>query len=152
MSCSLFLWLIFVHALGRSVMQATNIVDTRQPMPMLGCWILSLQMPIRAHLFPTHSKNRSTPAAGPCCPRTDSCSIRRIFVIGPLHHARLVGNPMACSGFRALKTPLGSLEVDMTFIEELKLTLNLNYIDPDIDQDEHSIEMQFPFLNFIFKE
>lgn len=49
-------------------------------------------------------------------------------------------------------TPLGSVEVDENFVETLVKNSKFAKIDLTAHEYEHSIEVQIPFLQFIFKE
>lgn len=48
------------------------------------------------------------------------------------------------------QTPQGDLEVDQETIEELKTKLSFEETDKDAEEEEHSIEMQLPFLIKLF--
>lgn len=75
-------------------------------------------------------------------------SVKRIFVIGPSHHIYFK-NEVLLSGFKSLETPFGSLQVDQEVCEKLLLSPMgpmFGTMDPDVDMDEHSLEMQFPML------
>lgn len=81
--------------------------------------------------------------------------IRRILVFHPSHHVYLDG--CAVSGARTIETPLGDLPVDMELRDEiLALKSNNNrrqaaaaaftVMDRDVDEAEHSGEMQYPYI------
>jgi AmmeMemoRadiSam system protein B len=70
--------------------------------------------------------------------------IRRVFILGPSHHAHL--SKCSISPFDTLETPLGELLVDSTVRSELLATNCFTLAAPDIDTEEHSIEMHLPFL------
>lgn len=75
---------------------------------------------------------------------------KRIFILGPSHHVYFK-NEVLVSHFQEVETPLGNLNVDTEVCETLvggsgdgrKL---FRYMDKDTDEDEHSLEMQFPML------
>lgn len=76
----------------------------------------------------------------------ESNQVDRIFVLGPSHHLYIDGCGLTkCS---ALETPLGKLEIDVDIIKELYSTGKFKYLTKDQDEDEHSIEMQLPFLKY----
>lgn len=71
----------------------------------------------------------------------------RVFVIGPSHHVYFKDRVLLTK-FHYLKTPLGDLPVDTDLIETwIGLYPKLfQYMDGDVDLEEHSLEMQFPIL------
>lgn len=77
--------------------------------------------------------------------------IRHILVFHPSHHFYLDG--CAVSGARTIETPLGDLPVDDELRDEI-LQLNKNngvgtsftVMDRDVDENEHSGEMQYPYI------
>jgi len=71
-------------------------------------------------------------------------SITSILVLHPSHHVYLDG--CAISGATELETPLGNLKVDGSLREELFATGSFSIMKQDVDEDEHSGEMQYPFL------
>jgi AmmeMemoRadiSam system protein B len=78
-----------------------------------------------------------------------SCPIKRILVLHPSHHVYLPG--CAVSGASVLETPLGNLQVDDDLRNEiLQLGTNtgtvITVMEQDVDEQEHSGEMQYPFI------
>lgn len=71
-------------------------------------------------------------------------SITTILVLHPSHHVYLDG--CAISGATELETPLGNLTVDTSLREELLSTGNFSVMNQEVDENEHSGEMQYPFL------
>lgn len=74
---------------------------------------------------------------------------RRVFVLGPSHHAYLEG--CALSDFDELATPLGNLPVDMQTNKALDATRLFRVMKGQVDEDEHSIEMHLPYLRKVFQ-
>ena len=75
-----------------------------------------------------------------------NCPIRHILVFHPSHHVYLDG--IAICGGNKLETPVGDLPVDTILREEI-LNLKPGFFDimtRDVDEMEHSGEMQFPFI------
>ncbi|XP_060515748.1 protein MEMO1 isoform X2 [Cylas formicarius] len=70
--------------------------------------------------------------------------VRRIFVLGPSHHVRLSG--CALSSAQKYKTPLYDLHIDTSVNNELEKTGQFEWMDLDIDENEHSIEMHLPYI------
>lgn len=50
---------------------------------------------------------------------------------------------------KVYETPLGNIEIDRSIIDELKLEGEFEESDKDAEEEEHSIEMQLPFLAHI---
>jgi len=71
-----------------------------------------------------------------------------IIIIGQSHHAYFDGICVYKDGF--FKTPLGMVEID-TELAELLIQAHpqIKFI-PNVDTHEHSIEVQLPFLQYIF--
>ena len=49
------------------------------------------------------------------------------------------------------ETPLGSLKLDKEILSKLKSTQQFRVMSRQIDEDEHSIEMQLPYLARVFQ-
>lgn len=69
---------------------------------------------------------------------------KRIIVLGPSHHALLSSACVQCP-FDAIATPLGAVKVG-------SLSGPMRTGSPSVDQKEHSLEMQFPFIKFCFPD
>ncbi|KAE8774044.1 hypothetical protein D1007_53670 [Hordeum vulgare] len=48
-------------------------------------------------------------------------------------------------------TPIGDLPVDLEVIEELKATGKFEFMDLNVDEAEHSMEMHLPYLSKVFQ-
>jgi len=75
--------------------------------------------------------------------RSDN-TIRTIVILHPSHHVRLDG--CAVSGAKELETPLGNLQVDSNLRLELLQTGGFTTMTRSVDENEHSGEMQYPFI------
>ncbi|KAI9838744.1 MAG: hypothetical protein M1837_002342 [Sclerophora amabilis] len=74
----------------------------------------------------------------------DLSKAKRIFLLGPSHHVYLSGCALSqCSTY---DTPLGSLTIDHATIEELHRTGKFEKMSTQTDEEEHSLEMQLPYL------
>lgn len=74
-----------------------------------------------------------------------------IFIIAPSHHALEKGAAIFNSG--DFETPLGIVKVDKEFCTELlKKYPNLFHLNDDAHNQEHSIEVQLPFLQVLLKK
>ena len=77
--------------------------------------------------------------------------IEHILVLHPAHHVYLQG--CAVSGASVLETPIGNLTVDDAMRREiLALSPKFSVMDSSTDDEEHSGEMQYPFLKKILGE
>ena len=92
--------------------------------------------------------------AGPCMAHAYLAAagraIRRVFLIGPVHREPedAIFLPES-SGFR---TPLGDCEVDLAAVETL-LSCGTRFVVNDIPHlEEHCLEAQLPFIQFLFPE
>eukprot|EP01105_Mastigella_eilhardi_P019827 TRINITY_DN4681_c0_g1_i1.p2 TRINITY_DN4681_c0_g1~~TRINITY_DN4681_c0_g1_i1.p2 ORF type:complete len:297 (-),score=72.28 TRINITY_DN4681_c0_g1_i1:1107-1997(-) len=72
---------------------------------------------------------------------------QRFFVLGPSHHVGFSGCRL--SSFDVMGTPLGDIAVDKTVVSELKNSGMFKTLQVDTDEEEHSLEMQFPFLKHL---
>lgn len=68
------------------------------------------------------------------------------FLIGPNHYSNK--SAFSCIDW---KTPLGILECDKKFVKEVSKDTNIP-IDEEVHKNEHSIEVQLPFLQFVNKD
>lgn len=76
----------------------------------------------------------------------DKDTLERVFILGPSHHAYFE-DVVYLSGCDRLETPLGTLSVDSELINELMLrSSRFQKMRLDIDENEHSLEMQFSML------
>jgi MEMO1 family protein len=80
--------------------------------------------------------------------RGSSVAYRRVVLLGPLHRpiwsSRL--GPCMISSEEAYHTPLGDVSLDRDFIAELDRRLTLSPVRGD---EEHSLEIQLPFLQVV---
>lgn len=74
----------------------------------------------------------------------------RIFVIGPSHH--VYAEKMCISGASRMDTPFGSLMVDEAIRSELVASGMFDMMSKEMDEDEHSLEMQLPFIAYAANE
>ncbi len=68
----------------------------------------------------------------------------RVFLLGPDHRATSRDPSVAL--YRAYQTPLGEVPIDWEAVEALERELTLRRV---LDEREHSLEMQLPFLQSI---
>jgi len=71
-----------------------------------------------------------------------------VFILGPNHHG--LGDPLALSTSELWETPLGTLEVDLEVSKSIIEKSKLISFDDVAHLQEHSIEVQLPFLQFMY--
>ncbi|KAJ3631564.1 hypothetical protein MTP99_012683 [Tenebrio molitor] len=71
-------------------------------------------------------------------------AVKRIFILGPSHHFSLSG--CALTTTIKCKTPFYDLIVDTQVNNELHATGHFEWLALDVDEKEHSVEMQFPYI------
>lgn len=76
--------------------------------------------------------------------------IRRIFILGPSHHHYT--KICELSRHTTYATPIGPLQLDTDVIRALKSTNAFDEMSRDVDEEEHSIEMQLPFLSYAMRD
>ncbi|KAF8819203.1 Memo family protein [Cardiosporidium cionae] len=79
----------------------------------------------------------------------DSTQIDLVFVLGPSHHIYLSSCALPQRNVVAYSTPTGDIPLDKVVINELRETRKFEEFDLRADEDEHSLEMQLPFLHHI---
>lgn len=67
-----------------------------------------------------------------------------VVLVGPSHRAAFEGLALQASG--AWETPLGSAPIDEELAQALLAAGRTLFDDPGLHRDEHSLEMQMPFL------
>lgn len=77
-----------------------------------------------------------------------SDSAETFVIIGPNHTG--LGAPLAVYPGGEWVTPLGAISVDEEFVEKLAQLLGEESIDEKAHLFEHSIEVQLPFLQYLF--
>jgi AmmeMemoRadiSam system protein B len=72
----------------------------------------------------------------------------RIVILGPSHHCYIPG--CGLTQLKAYETPFGNLSIDTDSIQKLSKIKGFFPIDKKTDEEEHSLEMQLPFIKYIF--
>jgi AmmeMemoRadiSam system protein B len=75
---------------------------------------------------------------------------KTFIIIGPNHTG--LGSPLAIMKSGKWLTPLGLAEIDREAAEKILRESSLIEEDPDAHACEHSIEVQLPFLQFLYKK
>ena len=74
--------------------------------------------------------------------------IERVILIGTSHYS-LIGGASVFNGL-AYKTPMGNINIDQSIVESL-MQHPLFKFEPNAHENEHSLEVQLPFLQYIIK-
>ncbi|ORX75527.1 UPF0103-domain-containing protein [Anaeromyces robustus] len=74
-------------------------------------------------------------------------NIKRIFIFGPSHRVYIKG--CALPQFSTYECPLGDMEVDTEICEELEKTKLFTKMTKNAEEQEHSIEMELPFISWV---
>jgi AmmeMemoRadiSam system protein B len=69
---------------------------------------------------------------------------KRVFVLGPSHHVYTTKCKLSKQDYYA--TPLGNLKVDRELTDRLFSTNQFEWMSKEEDEDEHSLEMQMPYI------
>ncbi|XP_063718615.1 protein MEMO1-like [Symsagittifera roscoffensis] len=70
--------------------------------------------------------------------------VDRVFILGPSH--RMYLEDCALTGHQFYATPVGDLHIDTETVAQLRNTGHFSEMSSKVDREEHSIEMQLPFL------
>lgn len=110
-------------------------------------WLANVQVlgtGARAVICPHAGYRYSGATAAYSFRQIDPNKVRRIFILGPSHHVRLSG----CAVTQCLRyeTPLGDLAIDTAVTRDLMETGFFETMTMEADEDEHSIEMQLPYI------
>jgi AmmeMemoRadiSam system protein B len=83
--------------------------------------------------------------------QVDPARFDRVVIIGPSHHVYM--QKCGLSGAERLATPLGDLLVDTALVQSWSQLYPelFEILSKSTDEDEHSIEMQLPFLAKVFQ-
>ena len=88
----------------------------------------------------------NTAAAGYALLRPYASTIKRVILLGPVHHVPVQG--LALPDVQTFATPLGSIEIDQDAIRSLDGMPQIS-VNGAAHQPEHSLEVQLPFLQSI---
>ncbi|KAJ9076807.1 hypothetical protein DSO57_1022755 [Entomophthora muscae] len=76
-------------------------------------------------------------------------AFKKVFILGPSHHSYLQN--CALTSFDYYSTPLGDLKINHSVNSELQTLGVFSTMAESVDEDEHSIEMQLPYLARVFE-
>ncbi|XP_046546152.1 protein MEMO1-like isoform X1 [Haliotis rubra] len=118
----------------------------------LGAWLGKVKashLPARAIIAPHAGYSYCGACSAYAYRQIDPTNIKRIFILGPSHHVRLSG--CALSAAERYQTPLYDLPIDTKVYEELYSCATFETMSLDTDQDEHSLEMQLPYIAMVME-
>ena len=81
--------------------------------------------------------------------------VKRVFILGPSHHVGTDKVFLPAPGTTTYAVPNGDLELDLEIIDALRSSsafADNRKFSVSNDEDEHSVEMQLPFLSHCFKD
>ncbi|CAO0789966.1 unnamed protein product [Mucor circinelloides] len=104
----------------------------------------------RAIIGPHAGFRYSGPTAAFAYKSVDTSNIKRVFLLGPSHHAYIDG--CSLSKYSAYETPFGNIRLNREVIDELHDTGKFRWMNHRVDQDEHSLELHLPFIYKIFED
>ncbi|KAK9804481.1 hypothetical protein WJX73_007788 [Symbiochloris irregularis] len=72
-------------------------------------------------------------------------SASRVFVLGPSHHHYT--SKCMLSRAETYQTPIGDIQIDQQVCRDLEATGLFDHMNSSIDEAEHSLELQLPFIH-----
>lgn len=102
----------------------------------------------KAVIVPHAGYTYSGRTAAECYAQLRNQKISRIFVLGPSHH--LYSQQCMLPSSSCASTPFGLLMYDHQVITDLENSGKFSKVALSDEEEEHSLEMQFPFLSLIF--
>ncbi|EME28394.1 uncharacterized protein Gasu_40900 [Galdieria sulphuraria] len=103
---------------------------------------------LKAVIVPHAGYSYSGATAAHSYARIDPSLYDRVFILGPSHYYRM--SDCRVTPFERLETPFGPLVIDVQCCESLVATKKFTFLDKGVDTQEHSLELQFPFLKAVF--
>ncbi|OCF43473.1 hypothetical protein I317_02622 [Kwoniella heveanensis CBS 569] len=104
----------------------------------------------KAIIAPHAGYSYSGPTAAWAYAAIPTDKVKRVFLLGPSHHAYLAG--VALSTFDAYETPVGDISLCKKTISDLRDTGIFSDMKHSVDEDEHSLEMHLPYIRHVFKD
>lgn len=68
----------------------------------------------------------------------------KVFLLGPSHY--FYSSKIVLSSLSEYDTPLGKIPLDQEIIENLSKTNDFDFLDKEKEENEHSLEMQLPYI------
>ena len=91
----------------------------------------------------------STAASAYRCLAPDRGQVKRVLLLGPAHRVYVAG--MAIPSVDRFATPLGEIELDRAGLEQIRQLPGVEISD-EAHRDEHSLEVQLPFLQTVLDD
>jgi len=105
---------------------------------------------LKATIVPHAGLSYSGGVAAAAYSRLDARTVRRIIMLGPSHHAPVAGCGIPGPRVTVYQTPIGDLPLDTGALAALRATGGFEELPMAVDEAEHSLEMQLPFLAELF--
>jgi len=105
---------------------------------------------LKAIIVPHAGYRYSGPTAGWSYININPDKFNRVVLLGPSHSLYLAG--IGIPNTTRYKTPLGDISLDVEEINKLSSIEEFFKITNESDENEHSLEMQLPFLRYVFRE
>jgi AmmeMemoRadiSam system protein B len=99
---------------------------------------------VRAIISPHAGYAYSGSTAAHAFSRIDPSKIKRIFILGPSHAYRTATCHVTTA--HVYETPIGDLQVDREVIAELRKHTAFKEMSLAVDENEHSLELQLPYI------
>ncbi|KAF7250139.1 hypothetical protein EG68_09192 [Paragonimus skrjabini miyazakii] len=101
--------------------------------------------PSRAIITPHAGYDYSGPCAAFAYNQIDPAVVKRVFILGPSHYLGISGK-CALTVAESCSTPLYTLNIDKEVYQELHKTGEFISLSIENDEQEHSVEMQLPYI------
>jgi AmmeMemoRadiSam system protein B len=105
---------------------------------------------VRAIVSPHAGYVYSGPVAAYAYKAVSGLDFDTVIVIAPSHRVYFEGVALWEKG--SFKTPLGSIGIDEHAAQELLKSSDTFIVNRDVHRGEHSLEVQLPFLQYVFKD
>lgn len=103
---------------------------------------------VKALVSPHAGYRYSGPTAAWGFKNIDCNAVDRIFVLGPSHHVYLNKCALPQPNVSKYDTPFGKIDLDLKVLTDLRQTGQFATLSNSQDEDEHSIEMQLPYIKY----
>ena len=113
------------------------------------CQKISKNGKLKSIIVPHAGYRFSAPTAAKAFINVEPSNYDRVVILGPSHHEYF--NGCGLTKFESYSTPFGDVKVDNNYINKLLKIKGLFFkLSETVDLNEHSIEMEIPFLKYIF--
>ena len=127
--------------------------DCKQLEKSLNTWLIhnkSSEKMLKAIISPHAGYYYSGQTSGYGFSQIDISKYDNIFILGPSH--TIYTDSCHITKYKKYETPLGNLKINTKINNELYNTDEFSYMPYNSDEDEHSIEMQLPYLAHLMNE